>query len=122
MQIQINADHTIDSSEARDQWARSVVVSALGHLAEHVTRVEVHFGDENAGAGGAPAMRCLLEARLNGRPPVAVTNHAASLDAALDGAVHKLVHALDHALGRADRHAHDARAMPADDADGFAPS
>ena len=56
MQIQINSDRHIDSSEARDQWARSVVESALGHLADHVSRVEVHFSDENASQGGAPTL------------------------------------------------------------------
>jgi hypothetical protein len=122
MQIQINADHHIEGSEARDQWARSVVESSLTHLAHHVTRVEVHLSDENAGKGGAPDKRCLMEARLIGRAPIAVTNHAESLDAAVNGAAQKLVNAMEHNLGRADKHAHDPRALPADDADGFVPS
>lgn len=122
MQIQINADRHIEGSEARDQWARSVVESSLGHLAQHVTRVEVHLSDENAGKGGAPDKRCLMEARLNGRPPIAVTNHAESLDAAVNGAAGKLVHAMEHDLGRADKHAHEGRAAPADDAGEFVPS
>jgi hypothetical protein len=122
MQIQINADHHIELSEARDQWARSVVEAALGHLAEHVSRVEVHFSDENAGKGGAPDKRCVMEARLNGRPPIAVTNHAESLDAAVNGASRKLVHAMEHELGRADKHAHDARPAAADDGAEFVPS
>lgn len=122
MQIQINSDRHIDSSEARDQWARSVVESALGHLADHVTRVEVHLSDENAGQGGAPDKRCLMEARPNGRPTIAVTQHAPTLDAAINGAVHKLVRAMEHDLGRADKHAHAARATPADDTAEFVPS
>ena len=122
MQIQINADHHIEGSEARDQWARSVVESALGHLAQHVTRVEVHLSDENGGKGGAPDKRCLMEARLNGRPPIAVTNHAESLDAAVNGAALKLVRAMEHDLGRADKRAHDTPSAAAGDADEFVPS
>ena len=122
MQIQINADHHIESSEARDQWARSVVESALGHLRDHVSRVEVHFSDESAGASGAPDKRCVMEARLNGRPPIAVTHHAETLDAAVNGASHKLARAMDHELGRAGRNAHAARQTPADDAAEFVPS
>ncbi len=122
MQIQINADHHLDSSEARDQWARSVVESALGHLAQHVTRVEVHFSDENAGLGGTPDKRCLMEARLNGRSPIAVIQHAESLDAAVNGASHKLVRAIEHELGRAAKHDYEARQKPADDAADFVPS
>jgi ribosome-associated translation inhibitor RaiA len=122
MQIQINTDHHIEGSEARDEWARSVVESALGHLADSVTRVEVHFNLENAGKPGSGDKRCMVEARLNGRPPIAVTNHAEELEAALSGALHKLVHAMERALGRADKHARDARVIPADDAGEFVPS
>ncbi|MEP6502695.1 MAG: HPF/RaiA family ribosome-associated protein [Betaproteobacteria bacterium] len=114
MQIQINTDHHIEGSEARDAWASGVVESALGHLAGQVTRVEVHLSDENAGKSGAEDKRCLMEARLVGRPPIAVTNHAASLDAAVNGAAQKLVRAIEHDSGRASKHAHDARPMPGD--------
>lgn len=115
MQIQINADRHLDSSAARDQWARGVVEAALGHLADHVTRVEVHLAEENGGPGGAPDMRCLMEARLHGRAPIAVTRHAPTLDAAVNGASHKLVRAIEHELGRAAKHDYAARATPDDD-------
>lgn len=124
MQIQINTDHHIEGSEARDAWTRGVLESALAPYADELTRVEVHFNIENAARGGTSDKRCLLEARVNGRPPVAVTEHADALDAALHGAVRKLLHALEHDRGRADRHAHDPRTLPVDDAGagGFVPS
>ena len=122
MQIQINTDHHLQGSEAREQWASGVVDTAMGHFADNVTRVEVHLSDENAGAGGAPDKRCLMEARLNGRSPIAVTQHAESIDAAVNGASHKLVRAMDHELGRAAKHDHEARRSPADDAADFVPS
>ena len=74
MQIQVNADNHLESGEARDAWARAVVESAMTHLADSVTRVEVHLSDENAGKGGGAAMRCKMEVRLTGRPPVAVSH------------------------------------------------
>jgi len=126
MQIQVNADNHIEASEARNVWTRSVVEGAMAHLADSVTRVEVHLSDESAGKGGAPALRCTMEARVNGLPPVAVSNDAAGMDAAVNGAAHKLVRATAHALGRADKHAHDERTLPTGDADAgdseFAPS
>jgi hypothetical protein len=124
MQIQVNADNHIEASEARNVWARSVVESALAHLADSVTRVEVHLSDESAGKGGAPALRCTMEGRLNGRPPIAVSHDAAGMDAAINGAVHKLVRATAHALGRADKHAHAERALPTGDTgdEDFVPS
>ena len=54
-------------------------------------------------------MRCMLEARVNGRDPVAATHHAASQDEAFRGATQRLIHLLDHTLGKLDRHQHRAR-------------
>jgi hypothetical protein len=124
MQIQINTDHHLQGSEAREQWASDVIDAAMAHFADNVTRVEAHLSDENAGKGGAPALRCTMEARVNGRPPIAVTHDAASLDSAVNGAVHKLVRATEHALGRADKHAHEGRQLPLADTagDDFVPS
>ena len=124
MQIQINGDNHLEGSAARDDWARGVVEAAMGHFADHVTRVEVHLSDENAGKGGAALMRCTMEARVNGRPPVAVSNDAAGLDAAVNGAAQKLVRATEHAVGRADKHAHEPRQLPVQDTTGddFVPS
>ncbi len=124
MQIQINADNHLDPSEARDTWVSSVVESAMAHFADSVTRVEVHLSDENAGKGGAPALRSVMEARVNGRPPIAVTNDAVSLDSAVNGAVHKLVRATEHAIGRADKRTHGDRKLPVSDTsdDDFVPS
>ena len=124
MQIQVNADNRLESSEARDDWARGVVDSSMAHFADSVTRVEVHLSDENAGKGGAAVLRCKMEARLNGRPPVAVSHDAPGMDAAVNGAAHKLVRATSHALGRADKHAHEERTLPVGDTTGddFVPS
>ena len=124
MQIQINTDHHLQGSEAREQWASGVVEAAMANFADSVTRVEVHLSDENAGKGGAAAFRCVMEARVNGRAPIAVTNDAASLDAAVNGAVHRLVRATENAIGRADKHAHESRQLPVGDTtdDDFVPS
>jgi len=118
MQIQVNADNHIEATEARTIWARGVVESAMAHFADNVTRVEVHLSDENAGKGGAAVLRCKMEARVNGRPPVAVSNDAPGMDAAVNGAAHKLVRATESALGRADKHAHGERALPVGDTSG----
>jgi len=117
MQIQVNTDRNIEGGLALDSWTTAVVEAALGHLGDHLTRVDVHLGDENGNKSGAEDKRCLMEARLIGRPPIAVTAHADSLHAAINGASRKLVRAIEHELGRADRRAHEAGAMPADEPD-----
>ncbi len=100
MQIQINTDHSIAGSEAMSAHIRQVLADALEHLASHVTRVEVHVADENGAKTGGNDKRCVMEARLEGRQPAAVTFDAASVHQAIDGAADKLVRLLEHALGR----------------------
>ena len=104
MKIQVNTDHNIHGHEATIEQVEATVESTLGHLAEHITRVEVHLTDENAKKGGSTGKRCVMEARLEKHQPIAVTEEAASLDEAVEGAAHKLKRLLDHTLGRLSEH------------------
>jgi ribosome-associated translation inhibitor RaiA len=100
MEIQINTDHNIEGHEALAARVSSVVESALSLVSDHITRVEVHLSDENSAKGGQHDKRCLMEARLEGRQPIAVTHQAATLDEAVDGAADKLARLIDSDLGR----------------------
>jgi ribosome-associated translation inhibitor RaiA len=101
MQIQINTDRNIEGREALAAQVSSVVESALSRNSDHITRVEVHLSDENSDKkGGNDNMRCVMEARLEGRQPIAVTHQAATLDQAVDGAAHKLTRLIESTLGR----------------------
>lgn len=104
MKIQLNTDVHIDGTEALAAWVGATVEQALERFAEHVTRVEVHLSDENGAKNGQHDQRCMLEARLVGRQPVAVTDHAATREQAVHGAAHKLAHLLDSTLGRLHDH------------------
>jgi hypothetical protein len=75
--------------------------SALARFSDHITRVDVHLGDESGGRPGGTDKRCMLEARPAGQQPVAVTHHAASVGEACSGAVHKLETLLQSRYGRA---------------------
>ncbi len=100
MQVQINTDSNIEGSEQLSEHVRSVVDTTLSRYADRITRVEVHLGDENGGKSGQNDKRCVMEARLEGRQPTAVTHHAASLDLAIDGAADKLMRALESTIER----------------------
>ena len=104
MKIQLNTDVHIDGNEALAAQVSAMVEQALDRFSEHITRVEVHLADENAGKNGQKDQRCMLEARLEGRQPVAVTEHAATLEQAVQGAAQKLAHLLDSTLGRLHEH------------------
>lgn len=100
MQIQINTDHNIEGHEALADRFRSVVESALSRIGDHITRVEVHLSDENSSKGIQNAKRCVMEARMEGRQPIAVTHEAATLEHAVDGAADKLARFIESTLGR----------------------
>lgn len=100
MKTQINTDDNIKGSAELEQQTQAVVESALGHQAEHLTRVEVHLSDENSRKGGSRDKRCMMEARLEGHQPIAVTHEAETMDDAINGAAEKLRSSLDHIIGR----------------------
>ena len=100
MQVQVHTDHNIGGREALSVHVQGVVESALGRFRDRLTRVEVHLSDQNSGKGGDDDKRCMIEARLAGRQPTAVTHQAATLDQAIDGAIDKVKSALDSTVGR----------------------
>ena len=100
MQIQINTDNTIEGSEALSAHIRSVVGSTLEYFTSHITRVEVHVADENGSKTAGEDKRCVMEVRLEDRPPDAVTHQAATVNEAVNGAADKLANLIDHTLGR----------------------
>jgi ribosome-associated translation inhibitor RaiA len=100
MQIQVNTDHHITGHEALATSVRATVESALSRFSDHITRVEVHVSDENGDKRGQNDKRCVMEARLQGRQPVAVTYQAATVDEAVGGAAGELTRLIEKTLGR----------------------
>jgi ribosome-associated translation inhibitor RaiA len=101
MQIQVNTDNQIDGHERMQQFVETTIEESLRRFADTLTRVEVHFHDENSNKkGGGNDIRCVVEARPRGLKPITVSNNSASLDQALSGAVDKVTRALEHALGK----------------------
>jgi len=101
MLIQVNTDSNITGDEALAGRSQAIVQGALNRFGERITRVEVHLSDQNSDKkSGTAAMRCLLEARLAGLQPIAVSHQATTLEQAVEGAAEKLVHSLDSVLGR----------------------
>jgi ribosome-associated translation inhibitor RaiA len=100
MQIQVNTDHTIEGHEALAAQIRGVVESALSGMSDHITRVEVHLTDERGPKSGKNDKRCMMEARLEGRQPIAVTDEAATVELAVNGAADKLARLIEHTLGK----------------------
>lgn len=90
MIIQINTDKNLRVNEEYNAKISAAIETALTRFLDHITRIEVHFSDENAGKSGTNDKRCLLEARIEHRQPVIVTHHSDTYDKALDSALEKL--------------------------------
>ena len=104
MQVRLNTDKNIEGGEALAAHVEATVTKALSHYKSHVTRVEVHLSDENGDKGGANDKRCVMEARLEGRQPTAVTCDAATTSQAISGAAEKLRNSLESTLERLREH------------------
>jgi ribosome-associated translation inhibitor RaiA len=104
MHIEISHDNQVKVQNADAESIKAILEAALAHFADRITRIECHLSDVNAAKGGANDKRCMLEGRLTGLQPIAVTHEAASLRAAIEGAAKKLEHALDHRLGKLGAH------------------
>lgn len=104
MIIQVNTDNRVHADATLREEVEAAVKGALGHLAERISRVEVHLGDESGNKQSNDDKRCMMEARIEGRAPTAVTQHAASLSEAIDGAAEKLRRSVESTLDKADDH------------------
>ena len=100
MQIQTNTDRNITGSEALAALANTIFEGALARFSDRITRVEIHLSDENGARGGIEDKRCMVEARLEGRQPIAVTDRAPTVEQAMAGAADKLKRAIESTLGR----------------------
>lgn len=103
MQIQVNTDDQIEGREALAARVEAEIEQALDRFSDQITRVEVHLSDENSAQKGPSTpgdKRCLIEARLAGRQPVAASHQAPTVTDALNGAADKLKRLLDSLLGK----------------------
>ena len=100
MQIQFNTDKNVTGSEELIASATSIISQELSRFSQQITRVEVHFSDEDGNKDGFIDKRCVVEARLAGMKPIAVTNQANTHERALFGAVDKLKTSLEKITGR----------------------
>jgi len=104
MTIQFNTDNNIKGSEKLRALLIALISEELNRFSHQITRVEVHLSDENGPKERQNDKRCMIEARLEGMKPIAVTNHANTHEHAVEGAVEKLKTSLVTILGRLRNH------------------
>jgi len=103
MIIQINTDSNITVNGELAEQIRNQVRNSLERYGDQITRVEAHLSDENSNKkSGTEDKRCLLEVRLAGLRPIAVSHQAETVEQAMGGAVDQLVSLIDTTLGKLD--------------------
>jgi len=101
MKVQINSDSNVNlSAEAIDSMTNELN-EKLERFARLITRLEVQLTDQNSDAkGGDDDIRCVIEARLEGKQPVSVDSRQANVIQAVADACDKLHRRLETLLGR----------------------
>ena len=100
MTIQFNTDKNLTLHEEFRDKLNDLLTDELSRFSENITRVEVHLADVNGHKDGLNDKRCLLEARVEGRPPIAVTAEEDTYELSVSAAVDKLKSSLETILGR----------------------
>ncbi|MDQ2863014.1 MAG: HPF/RaiA family ribosome-associated protein [Bacteroidota bacterium] len=104
MTIQINTDKNLSVHEAFKDQLDGLISEELSRFSEYITRLEVHLSDENGNKQGPEDKQCIIEARLEGRQPIAVTDKANDYELAVSGAIKKLKASLDKIIGKSKHH------------------
>lgn len=95
MQIQFNTSNSGAEDEKIVDRLDDFFNTNLSRFKEKITRLEVHLTDENSHKDGQNDKRCMLEARIAGMQPIAVSTQANSFEEATKMASGKLKNKLD---------------------------
>jgi ribosome-associated translation inhibitor RaiA len=100
MQIQITTDNHIEGSAALASEIEQDVAASFARFEPQLTRIEVHLKDANSHKVGDRDQQCVMEARLAGLKPIAVSHDAPTLPEAVSGAIDKLKRSLDKTVSK----------------------
>jgi hypothetical protein len=95
MKIQFNTNNNIKEINYFRTSLTSIISDELSRISDNITRVEIHLSDEDGHKAGQNDKRCSLEALIQGRQPIVVTNDADTHEQAVNGAIEKLKSSLN---------------------------
>ncbi|MDN3675644.1 HPF/RaiA family ribosome-associated protein [Flavobacterium branchiarum] len=98
MKIQINTDKNIEGHERLEAYFSGELNKSLARFEDKVTRIEVHFGDENGEKFSLNDKKCVIEVRPVKLQPITATEHADTLEKAFNGALSKVKKSLTTAF------------------------
>ncbi|MDP3557377.1 MAG: HPF/RaiA family ribosome-associated protein [Bacteroidota bacterium] len=104
MIVQFNTDKTINGDEKSSAYFTGLIEDGLKRFSSQITRIEVHLSDENGKKEGPRDIRCLMEARLEGRKPIAISSNEGTEEQAISEAIERLRTSIETTLEKASDH------------------
>lgn len=104
MLVQIHTDKNIEGGSRFLEFFSNEIKNELARFDEIVTRIEVHISDENGNKSSSNDKKCVIEARVEKKQPVAVTANSDSTEKAFFEALDKIQRVLDTTLDKIKEH------------------
>lgn len=104
MLVQINTDKNIEGFSRMKDFFTEEVKNELARFDDKITRVEVHFGDENSTKFGKDDKRCTIEVRVEKKNPIAITTHAETIEKSFFESIEKVKRSLGTTLEKMRAH------------------
>ncbi len=104
MKIQFNTEKNLDGNERNEHYFTTEIAEGLKRFQSHITTIEVHLSDENGKKEGTKDKQCLLEVRLEGKQPIAVSCKEDTINQSVKGAIEKMKAALETIIGKMQNH------------------
>ncbi len=104
MTIQLNTDKNLTIHAEYENQIVEQLTTGLARFSDHISSLQVHLSDENGSKDGQNDKKCVLEARLEGRPAIVGSTFDETYDLAITGALAKLKNALTTINGKLKEH------------------
>ena len=104
MLVQIHTDKNIEGGSRFSEYFSAEIKEQLVRYNEIVTRIEVHVTDENGSKTSPNDKKCVIEAKVEKKQPIAVTANADSPEKAFFEAVEKMQRVLDTTVEKIKEH------------------
>lgn len=104
MLVQIHTDKNIEGGSRFSEYFTAEIKDQLARFDEIVTRIEVHVTDENGSKTSPNDKKCVIEARIEKKQPIAVTAHADTTEKAFFEALEKVQRVLETTVEKIKAH------------------
>jgi ribosome-associated translation inhibitor RaiA len=100
MIVQFNTDKKVAGDNNQQQYFTSLIEEKLDRFESNISRIEVHVSDKKGKKEGPTDIHCVMETRMEGRDPIAVSCDANNVHNAVAGAIDKTKAAMETILGK----------------------